>query len=200
MATNRKCRKTQRRRSAEGSRLDHQRRHFCQASSSWQRQMETRWVGVPGDLLGLESAGLGWLRRRRRPSRRYTSCSAVISWRSLPIRALDYGFGPVHAPNCSPLWARLRWADAIIRLEPYWRVGKWLPLAVDWLLSQRAADWSKMKAAVSVKLAGNHAARRNQRPRNAAWHACAASGKKRVPRVDYDPQAVGPQMWLTLLW
>ena len=95
------------------------------------------------------------------------------------------------------LWSRLhdlmRKADA-----KTWRVGLWLALAVDgsrlnvprtWANEQRFCKQrsKRRKKRRKGKKRGRHA-NRGQRP-----------GKARQ-KSHYDPQSVGPQMWLTLLW
>lgn len=76
------------------------------------------------------------------------------------------------------------------------RVGKWLPIAADGSRvtvprTQRNEDrFNKPR-----KSRGKKKSRTNRRGRHAHQKR-----KKRRAKSHYDPQAVGPQMWLTLLW
>ena len=92
------------------------------------------------------------------------------------------------------LWSRLQ--DLMHECDKTtWRVGLWLVLAVDgsrvgvprtWKNEQRFCKQSKKRRKRNKKR-GRHA---NNKKR---------TGKARR-KSHYDPQSVGPQMWLTLLW
>ena len=123
-------RQDQWRRSAEGAQLDRDRRHFRRCASAWQRQMETARVGVPGDLLGLEftarvgRSGQGCHRHGRQALRqRCRGCN--------DLSGPDHRFGPLHAPTAPCLVGAHAELDATVWPGCVWRVGKWLPLAVD---------------------------------------------------------------------
>jgi Transposase DDE domain len=115
---------------------------------------------------------------------------AVTSYQALTAALVRYT--PQLLP---PLWARLQ---SLMQQsdQAAWRVGKWLPLAVDGSrvsvprTQQNEAQFNKprkprRKKKSATKKRTRHAQRKRQK----------ASTKRH-----YDPQAVGPQMWLTLLW
>jgi IS4 transposase len=94
-----------------------------------------------------------------------------------------------------PLWARLQ--RLMQQSGPaHWRLGKWLPLAVDGSrvsvprTQQNEERFNKPKTP-----RGKKKSRTKKRGRY-------AQPKRRKPRTKshYNPQAVGPQMWLTLVW
>jgi hypothetical protein len=115
---------------------------------------------------------------------------AVASYQALTTALIRY------TPQLLPaLWARLQ---SLMRQsgQASWRVGKWLPLAVDGSRlgvprTQRNEERfskprkSRGKKKSGTKKRGRHAQRK--RP-------------KQSTKSHYDPQAVGPQMWLTLVW
>ena len=92
------------------------------------------------------------------------------------------------------LWSRLQGlmqeCDAT-----QWRIGLWLALAVDG--SRVGVPRTEKNEQRFCKQKQKRGKRRKKRGRH-------ASNKKRAGKMSrkshYDPQAVGPQMWLTLLW
>jgi hypothetical protein len=115
---------------------------------------------------------------------------AVNSYQALTDALVRY------TPQLLPvLWARLQ---SLMRQsgQAGWRVGKWLPLAVDGSRvsvprTQRNEEQfnkpkkPRDKKKSRTKKRGRHAQRKRQ---------------KQSTKSHYDPQAVGPQMWLTLVW
>jgi hypothetical protein len=115
---------------------------------------------------------------------------AVASYQALTAALVRYT--PQLLP---PLWTRLQ---SLMRQsgQAGWRVGKWLVLAVDGSrvgvprTQRNEARFNKPrkprgKKKSRTKKRGRHAQRKRQKQRS---------------KSHYDPQAVGPQVWLTLLW
>jgi hypothetical protein len=101
-----------------------------------------------------------------------------------------------HTPQLLPaLWARVQ---SLMQQsgQAAWRVGKWLPLAVDGSrISVPRTQQNEERFNKPRKPRGKKKSRANKRSR----HAQRKRQKQRT-KSHYDPQAVGPQMWLTLLW
>ena len=78
-----------------------------------------------------------------------------------------------------------------------WRVGLWLPLAVDGSRTSvpRTASNEQRFCKPAKKKTKNKKKNANKRSRKANQQR-----SKRRRKKHYNPQAVGPQMWLTLLW
>jgi hypothetical protein len=115
---------------------------------------------------------------------------AVRSYQALTTALVHY------TPQLLPaLWARLQ------RLmqqsgQAAWRVGKWLPLAVDGSrVSVPRTEQNEKRFNKPRKPRGKKKSRANKRSRHAQRNR-----KKQRTKSHYDPQTVGPQMWLTLLW
>jgi hypothetical protein len=93
------------------------------------------------------------------------------------------------------LWARLQ--NLMQQSCPSdWRIGKWLPLAVDGSrLSVPRTERNEERFNKPKKSRGHRKSRTKKRGRY-------AQSRRRRQRVKshYNPQAVGPQMWLTLAW
>jgi hypothetical protein len=92
-----------------------------------------------------------------------------------------------------PLWARMQ------RLMEecggsLWRVGRWLPLAVDGSRVSVPRTKKNEERFCKPKKKG-----RKKRAKKRGRHA-GRSVPRRPQKSHYDPQAVGPQMWLTLVW
>jgi len=115
---------------------------------------------------------------------------AVTSYQALTAALVRY------TPQLLPaLWARLQ---SLMQHSgnPACRVGKWLPLAVDGSrVSVPRTQQNEERFNKPRKPRGKKKSRANKRSR----HAHRARQKRRT-KSHYDPQAVGPQMWLTLLW
>lgn len=78
-----------------------------------------------------------------------------------------------------------------------WRVGLWLALAVDGSRAQTPRTWKNEQRFCKPRTQGKKKRRKGRkRSRHANSKHRSAVRRKR----HYDPQAVGPQMWLTLLW
>lgn len=118
------------------------------------------------------------------------SALAVASYQALTAALVRYTSQLLPA-----LWGRLH---TLMRQsgEAGWRIGKWLVVAVDGSrlsvprtrpneerFNKPRKPRSKKKP--RVKKRGRHAQRKQP---------------KRSEKSHYDPQAVGPQMWLTLMW
>lgn len=94
-----------------------------------------------------------------------------------------------------PLWVRLQ---SLMQQssESHWRLGKWLPLAVDGSrvtvprTERNEERFNKPRKARRTKKSGTKKRGRyaNRKP------------QKQSVKSHYNPQAVGPQMWLTLVW
>jgi hypothetical protein len=93
-----------------------------------------------------------------------------------------------------PLWSRLH---ALMREcdTKTWRVGLWLALAV---------DGSRLNVprtlANEQQLCKQRSKRRKKRNKRRGRHANRKRGVRVRQKSHYNPQPVGPQMWLTLLW
>lgn len=93
------------------------------------------------------------------------------------------------------LWARLQ---SLMRQIDHakWRIGKWLPLAVDGSRISVPRTWrneerfNKPRKPRSKTKSGRKKRGRHAQPRR----------EKQSTKSHYDPQPVGPQMWLTLVW
>jgi hypothetical protein len=93
------------------------------------------------------------------------------------------------------LWARLQ---SLMQLtgQAGWRVGKWLPLAVDGSrLGVPRTERNEERFNKPRKPRRKKKSRNKKRGR----HALPKRRKQRR-KSHYNPQAVGPQLWLTLLW
>jgi len=100
-----------------------------------------------------------------------------------------------------PLWGRLHslmegCGDA------HWRVGLWLALAVDGSRVQTPRTEKNERRFCKPPEPRRKRKRNNEkkRKRHAQRKQAAAARKKRKKKAHYDPQPVGPQMWLTLIW
>jgi hypothetical protein len=115
---------------------------------------------------------------------------AVTSYQALTTALVRYT-----SQLLRPLWARLQ---SLMQQSSrsHWRLGKWLPLAVDGSRvtvprTQRNEERfnkprkSRRKKKSGTKKRGRHAHRKRQ---------------QQSVKSHYNPQAVGPQMWLTLVW
>jgi hypothetical protein len=94
------------------------------------------------------------------------------------------------------LWERLQ---ELMRKcdETSWRVGLWLALAVDGSRVQVPRTLNnERRFCKPCKKRGKKKGNRKKRGRQAGRKRSSASGKK----SHYNPQPVGPQMWLTLIW
>jgi hypothetical protein len=115
---------------------------------------------------------------------------AVTSYQALTAALVRY------TPQLLPaLWARVQ---SLMQQtgQAAWRVGKWLPLAVDGSrVSVPRTQRNEERFNKPRKRRGKKRSRTNKRGR----HALRKRQKRRA-KSHYDPQAVGPQMWLTLLW
>jgi Transposase DDE domain len=115
---------------------------------------------------------------------------AVASYQALTTALVRY------TPQLLPaLWARVQ---SLMRHsgQAAWRVGKWLPLAVDGSrISVPRTQPNEERFNKPRKPRGKKKSRANKRSRHARRER-----QKRRTKSHYDPQAVGPQMWLTLLW
>ncbi len=115
---------------------------------------------------------------------------AVTSYQAMTTALVRY------TPQLLPaLWARLQ---SLMQQsgQAGWRVGKWLPLAVDGSrVSVPRTKPNEERFNKPKKPRAKKKSRANKRSR----HAQRKRQKQRT-KSHYDPQAVGPQMWLTLLW
>jgi hypothetical protein len=115
---------------------------------------------------------------------------AVTSYQSLTAALVHY------TPQLLPaLWARVQ---SLMQQsgDARWRIGKWLPLAVDGSrVSVPRTQQNEERFSKPRKPSGKKKSRTNKRGR----HAHRNRPKQRT-KSHYDPQAVGPQMWLTLVW
>jgi hypothetical protein len=115
--------------------------------------------------------------------------AAVTTYQALTAALIHY------TPQLLPaLWSRLQ--SLMQPTDPAaWRVGAWLPLAVD-------------GSRLSVPRTGPNEARFNKPPRRRTKKSAKTKRARQAHRQrshrrsksHYHPQAVGPQMWLTLLW
>ena len=115
---------------------------------------------------------------------------AVASYQALTAALVRY------TPQLLPaLWARLQ---SLMQQsgQAGWRVGKWLPLAVDGSrVSVPRTQQNEERFNKPRKRRGKKKSRTKKRGRHAQRRR-----QKQSTKSHYDPQAVGPQMWLTLLW
>jgi hypothetical protein len=115
---------------------------------------------------------------------------AVTSYQALTAALVRY------TPQLLPaLWARVQ---SLMQQsgQAGWHVGKWLPLAVDGSrVSVPRTQQNEERFNKPRKPRGKKKSRTNKRSR----HAHRKRQNQRA-KSHYDPQAVGPQMWLTLLW
>lgn len=95
-----------------------------------------------------------------------------------------------------PLWSRLH--DLMRECDAKtWRVGLWLALAVDGSRLNVPRTVANEQRFCKPRSKGRKKRRGKKRGRHANRHRRAAQGPQ---KSHYDPQSVGPQMWLTLLW
>jgi hypothetical protein len=93
------------------------------------------------------------------------------------------------------LWARLQ---SLMRQcgQSNWRVGKWLPLAVDGSrIGVPRTQRNEEQFNKPRRSRGTKKSRAKKRSRHAQ-----RKRRKQSTKSHYNPQAVGPQMWLTLVW
>jgi Transposase DDE domain len=115
---------------------------------------------------------------------------AVTSYQALTAALVRY------TPQLLPaLWARLQ---SLMRQigQSGWRVGKWLPLAVD---GSRVSVPRTSRNEARFNKPRKPRSKRKSRPKKRGRHAHRKQQKQNT-KSHYDPQAVGPQMWLTLVW
>jgi Transposase DDE domain len=115
---------------------------------------------------------------------------AVTSYQALTTALVRY------TPQLLPaLWARLQ---SLMRQsgQAGWRVGKWLPLAVD---GSRVSVPRTQQNEERFNKPRKPRGKKKSRPKRRGRHA-QRKRQKQSTKSHYDPQAVGPQMWLTLLW
>jgi hypothetical protein len=115
---------------------------------------------------------------------------AVASYQALTAALVRYS-----SQLLPVLWARLQ---SLMRQcgQSYWRIGKWLPLAVDGSrLNVPRTERNEERFNKPRKARGNKKPRVKKRGRYAQ-----RKRQKQSTKSHYDPQAVGPQMWLTLVW
>jgi hypothetical protein len=115
---------------------------------------------------------------------------AVKSYQALTDALVRY------TPQLLPiLWARVQ--SLMQKTGPDgWRVGKWLPLAVDGSrVSVPRTKPNEERFNKPKKPRGKKKSPTNKRGRHAQ-----RKRPKQPTKSHYDPQAVGPQMWLTLVW
>ena len=118
-------------------------------------------------------------------------CAAVASYQALTgaLKTYTHQLLPV-------LWGRLQ---ELMRKcdEVSWRVGLWLALAVDGSRVQvPRTRKNEQRFCKPRQKRGKKKGNRKKRGRHAGRKRSSASRKK----SHYDPQPVGPQMWLTLIW
>lgn len=95
-----------------------------------------------------------------------------------------------------PLWSRLH--DLMrTRDVKTWRVGLWLALAVDG--SRLNVPRTVANEQRFCKPRSERRKKRRSKKRGRHANRKEAANRRRL-KSHYDPQAVGPQMWLTLLW
>jgi hypothetical protein len=115
---------------------------------------------------------------------------AVASYQALTAALVRY------TPQLLPaLWARLQ---SLMQQsgQAGWRVGKWLPLAVDGSrIGVPRTQRNEERFNKPRKPRGQKKSRTKKRGRHAQ-----RKRPKQSTKSHYDPQAVGPQMWLTLVW
>lgn len=115
---------------------------------------------------------------------------AVTSYQALTTALVRY------TPQLLPaLWARIQ--RLMEQSGPAgWRVGKWLPLAVD------GSRVSVPRTAPNEQKFNKPKKPRGKKKSAAQKRSRQALKKRQNQRTKshYNPQAVGPQMWLTLVW
>jgi hypothetical protein len=115
---------------------------------------------------------------------------AVTSYQALTAALVRY------TPQLLPvLWARLQ---SLMRQSgpAGWRVGKWLPLAVD---GSRVGVPRTRRNEERFNKPRKPRGKKKSRPKKRGRHA-QPKRQKQSTKSRYDPQPVGPQMWLTLVW
>jgi Transposase DDE domain len=115
---------------------------------------------------------------------------AVRSYQALTTALVRY------TPQLLPaLWARVQRLMHQSGRAAY-RVGKWLPLAVD---GSRVSVPRTQQNEERFNKPRKPRAKKKSRTKKRGRYA-HRKRKKQHAKSHYDPQAVGPQMWLTLLW
>lgn len=94
------------------------------------------------------------------------------------------------------LWARMQHLMQQYG-EAGWRVGGWLPLAFDG--SRVGVPRTRQNEERFCKPARKRGKKKSRGKKRGRYAKRKRRGQRRVKR-HYDPQPVGPQMWLTLLW
>lgn len=96
-----------------------------------------------------------------------------------------------------PLWSRLH--DLMTKCDAKtWRVGLWLALAVDGSRLSLPRTLANEQRFCKPRSQGRKKRKKGKkRGRHAHRKQFAATSRQ---KSHYDPQSVGPQMWLTLLW
>jgi Transposase DDE domain len=115
---------------------------------------------------------------------------AVNSYQGLTAALVGYATQLLPA-----LWTRLQ---SLMQQsgEDAWRIGKWLPLATDGSrVSVPRTQQNEERLNKPRKRRRKAKGRKNKRGRHAQRNR-----PRRSTKSHYDPQAVGPQMWLTLVW
>ena len=115
---------------------------------------------------------------------------AVASYQALTAALVRY------TPQLLPaLWARLQ---SLMQQsgQAGWRVGKWLPLAVD---GSRVGVPRTLRNEERFNKPRKPRGKKKSRTKKRGRHA-QSKRQKQSTKSHYDPQAVGPQMWLTLVW
>jgi hypothetical protein len=116
---------------------------------------------------------------------------AVASYQALTTALVRY------TPQLLPLlWARVQ--CLMQQSGPSeWRIGKWLPLAVDG--SRVGVPRTERNEARFNKPRKPRGKKKKSGTKKRGRYANRTRQKQRT-KSHYDPQAVGPQMWLTLVW
>lgn len=95
----------------------------------------------------------------------------------------------------TPRWMPLLWNRLHQLMEevggPHWRIGKWLPLAVD----GSRGDLARTKALEKRFCAKNYG-----RGKTAKYRKKKSKGMRRKRNKKAPPQPQAPQMWITLIW
>jgi hypothetical protein len=115
---------------------------------------------------------------------------AVTSYQALTTALVRY------TPQLLPaVWARIQ---SLMQQsgQAAWRVGKWLPLAVD---GSRVSVPRTQQNEERFNKPRKPRRKKKPRTKKRGRHARRTRQEQRA-KSHYDPQAVGPQMWLTLLW
>jgi IS4 transposase len=124
--------------------------------------------------------------------RKLFGSAAVGSYQALAAALSAY------TPQLLPLlWGRIQ-----ILLEDQggklWRVGQWLVLAVDGSRVSVPRTKPNEKQFCRSKKKKKRAQKKKRTAKRSRYAGVTRSGPRR--KSHYDPQPVGPQMWLTLLW